>query len=1164
MRKILAGITFLFIFMTVARAQEPRQIISLDEGWQTIMHEDDSTRYQGFEQASFVETGDWKSVAVPHNWDQYGGYRRLLRGNQFGHAWYRKEFTVEQKQKEKRFYLFFEGVGSYATVWLNGQQVGYHAGGRTTFTLDVTDAIYADGRPNLLAVRADHPTLIRDLPWVDGGGSAERGFSEGSQPMGIFRPVSLIVKNEVNIAPFGVHYWNDETADENGAEIQQTVEILNTSDKARRLTIVTNMRDAQGKKIHSSKDIQQIDAHTTSEVSLSTIRVAKPSLWDTESPYLYTMETIVQEGKRVLDRMETPYGIRSIRWPKGLKPVGTNQLLVNGKPVFIHGIAEYEHKLGGSHAFTAEEISARVRDMKALGFNSFRDAHQPHNLRYQQYWDENGILLWTQMAAHIWFDNEAFRTNFKNLLRDWVKERRNSPSVFLWGIENESTLPEDFARECMEIIRSLDPTASIQRLVTTCNGGDGTDWDVPQNWTGTYGGDHNTYGEDLKRQLLVGEYGAWRTLELHAEPPYLPNHPVYSEARFTEILETKLRLADSVKDEVIGHYQWLWNSHDNPGRIQGGEGLRDLDKIGPVNYKGLLTPWGEPTDAYYMYRAHYSDKKNDPMVHIASHTWPNRWLEPGMKDAIRIFSNCEEVELFNDLENISLGVQQHPGFGKPFEFNDVDIQYNVLYAEGRNGGKTVVRDTIVLFNLPQSPNFEQMRDVASTLLKGEAAMHYLYRVNSGGPDYTDVFDQYWMADQPYTTEAGWGSVSWADNYDEISSTFASQRRIFDPIKGVADWTLFQTFRYGLDQLAYRFDVPDGKYRVELYFAEPWIGGAGLKDGTAMRLFDVAINDVVQEKNIDIWKEVGHDSALKRVYEVTVQGGQLKVHFPHVAAGQAVIQAIAIASTEAQPESERKLTHFNAEVKAGKNPKIERWMDIGQVYDATQQLSFHKLPGYLYGSDYFSPDNTNEDFTFAFRRPTNFYLLSNEEQKGYEFMGDSVMNNKGAYYQVYRKVLDAGEVVKVPKGTTANLVVFQQQSGLQPAFDLKESVTYKANEVKTYHEMHKVHFQKQDRLQYTENDGWMEFEIKVGVADVYALMLKYHNASNETREATIELITMDDVVLKPAETVRLEPTREGKWNYIDTDTGTMINAGTYRVRVKSIDAKDIYIDAVDVK
>src|SRR5690606_4391865 len=181
MHKVLASIAFFFVFMTHVLAQEPRQVISLDEDWQTIMDEDDSTRYQGFEQASFVETDDWKSVDVPHNWDQYGGYRRLLRGNQFGHAWYRKEFTIQRKSEGKRFYVFFEGVGSYATVWLNGQQVGYHAGGRTTFTLDVTDAIYVDGRPNLLAVRADHPALIRDLPWVDGGGSAERGFSRSEE-----------------------------------------------------------------------------------------------------------------------------------------------------------------------------------------------------------------------------------------------------------------------------------------------------------------------------------------------------------------------------------------------------------------------------------------------------------------------------------------------------------------------------------------------------------------------------------------------------------------------------------------------------------------------------------------------------------------------------------------------------------------------------------------------------------------------------------------------------------------------------------------------------------------------------------------------------------------------------------------------------------------------
>ena len=97
---------------------------------------------------------------------------------------------------------------------------------------------------------------------------------------------------------------------------------------------------------------------------------------------------------------------------------------------------------------------------------------------------------------------KQFRDNFKTLLREWVIERRNSPSVILWGLQNESKLPKDFAEECTELIRSLDPTASSQRLVTTCNGGEGTDWNVPQNWTGTYGGNPNTYNERCKKASI--------------------------------------------------------------------------------------------------------------------------------------------------------------------------------------------------------------------------------------------------------------------------------------------------------------------------------------------------------------------------------------------------------------------------------------------------------------------------------------------------------------------------------------------------------------------------------------------------------------------------------------------------------------------------------------
>ena len=401
-----------------------------------------------------------------------------------------------------------------------------------------------------------------------------------------------------------------------------------------------------------------------------------------------------------------PYGIRWISWPVG-RNSADKRFYVNGKAVFINGIAEYEHLMGNSQAFSKEEIRARVMQVRAAGFNAFRDAHQPHNLEYQKYWDSLGILWWPQFSAHIWYDTPQFRESFKALLRDWIKERRNSPSVILWGLQNESRLPEDFARECSAIIRSLDPTASSQRKITTCNGGRGTDWDVPQNWSGTYGGDPLNYGNELQKELLVGEYGAWRSLDLHTGGPFLQTS-ILSEDRMAQLLETKVRLADSVQKNVAGQFAWLLYSHENPGRVQGGEGLREPDRVGPVNYKGLFTIWGQPTDAFYMYRANYAGKNTQPMVYIVSHTWPNRWLKPGVKDSITVYSNCDEVELFNDVNAVSLGKKQWQGTGTHFSWNKVDIKYNVLYAIGYVGGKPVAKDVILLNNLPPAPHANKL------------------------------------------------------------------------------------------------------------------------------------------------------------------------------------------------------------------------------------------------------------------------------------------------------------------------------------------------------------------------------------------------------------------------------------------------------------------------
>ena len=87
-------------------------------------------------------------VDIPHNWDDYYGYRQLTHGNLHGTAMYEKTFTLDNSQFPisdssfgKRYFLRFEGVGTYATVTLNGKDFGRHPVGRTTLTLDVTEAL---------------------------------------------------------------------------------------------------------------------------------------------------------------------------------------------------------------------------------------------------------------------------------------------------------------------------------------------------------------------------------------------------------------------------------------------------------------------------------------------------------------------------------------------------------------------------------------------------------------------------------------------------------------------------------------------------------------------------------------------------------------------------------------------------------------------------------------------------------------------------------------------------------------------------------------------------------------------------------------------------------------------------------------------------------------
>jgi len=627
--------------------------------------------------------------------------------------------------------------------------------------------------------------------------------------------------------------------------------------------------------------------------------------WQEYDPAVFVISVDVSDAdsSELLLRSETRFGFIDTDEPLNLghplydhdevspsaPPSGI--LRCNGTAFFINGGAEYETRLGQDHAFDTAEVEARVAAFRAAGFNAFRDAHHPHNLRYYEALDRIGMPCWTQLSTHLYFDDPAFRANCRQLVREWVRERRSHPCILIWGLQNESALPEAFAAELTRLIEELDPTTGRDRIVTTCNGGKGTHWNVPQEWCGTYGGNCADY--DLQALQMVGEYGAWRLFGVHVDTDYRGDENDRSEEWACHAMETKIRLAERARTAAIGHWHWIFNTFPNPGRSpEVTEGPGEY-AIGPVNNKGLVTAWGQPSDLFYLYRANFVPAEREPMVYIVSPTWRDRWKEPGRRDNIRVYSNCEEVELFNAVGSCTLGVKRQPGRGRHFRWDGVDIRHNTLYAEGRVGGVTVARHIVVLDHLPEAPGLQALTAPSLDLNRPLDRGRCLYRINCGAhAAYRDQYGNEWVPDTQRIP--GFRLHTWADEFAHLPRNLASRDVDPRPVAGAgSDGALWQSYRYGRHRLHFEFDAPAGAYRIQFFTTEPWFGDGGSLDCKGWRLFDIAVNDHVAARDVDVWAQSGYRGAHRIDLDVNHCGGALRLHFPHVAAAQAVVCAIAV-------------------------------------------------------------------------------------------------------------------------------------------------------------------------------------------------------------------------------------------------------------------------------
>ena len=287
--------------------QAQRDIIrkrSFNPGWRFIRDSAPGAEQPGFDDSK------WRVLDLPHDWsiedlpDQaegktIGPFSKDSPGDAAtghtigGTGWYRKAFTLTADEKGKLISVYFEGVYMETDVWVNGNHLGTHPYGYTSFYYDITKYCKPAGEPNVMAVR------------VMNNGKNSRWYS-GS---GIYRNVWLTITDPIHIEQWGVYITTPQVSNKS-ATVKTQVIILNEGSEKTDVKIRIRLLDASGKQVAQSESKSSIDANAKVEISGNS-KVNTPALWSLNAPALYREEVAVLVNGKVRDVITTPFGIRS-------------------------------------------------------------------------------------------------------------------------------------------------------------------------------------------------------------------------------------------------------------------------------------------------------------------------------------------------------------------------------------------------------------------------------------------------------------------------------------------------------------------------------------------------------------------------------------------------------------------------------------------------------------------------------------------------------------------------------------------------------------------------------------------------------------------------------------------------------------------------------------
>ncbi len=670
---------------------------------ETVLFDDSWSFFKGgalgAEHANFDDS-KWQKVDLPHDWsiEDLPGTKSPFSpaaisqvGGGFttgGTGWYRKTFTLPESKKGKRVIVQFDGVYMNSTVFVNGQNIGTHPYGYTSFWFDITDKIKF-GEKNILAVE------------VKNEGQNSRWYS-GS---GIYRHVWLKTEDPVHIAQWSTYIT---TPDVNAVSAKVTIKnkVLNQSDKDVAVRYVTHILNQANTEVAVNLKDQSIKAGASCDFSHNAT-VANPALWSCETPVLYTLVTELYYNGNLAQREKTTFGIRKITFDV------QNGFQLNGKTVKLKGGCFHNDNgpLGSKAYDRAEE--RKVELLKASGYNAIRCSHNPPSPAFLAACDRLGMLVIDE-AFDCWkygknpYDYHLFFNDWwKKDIESMVLRDENHPSVIMWSIGNE--IPEkgtpegaDEAKMLAKYVRDLDPTRAVTSAVNDLKP------------------DKDAYFSALDVSGYNYEFGGGneRASTFEYDHARIPNRVmVGTESYPLEAFGTWMEVLDH--PYVIGDF--VWTAYDYIGEASiGWLGYWQdasfypwsLAYCGDIDICGWKRPQSYYRDALWkadqlsiFVRSPKPSFRVNPLIEAWSKwNWVDDvadWNWKGYENkpiTVNVYSSCQQVELF--LNGKSLGKKTTDRSTKFIASWDVPYQAGDLVAVGYDGDKKVNTATLSTVGAP--------------------------------------------------------------------------------------------------------------------------------------------------------------------------------------------------------------------------------------------------------------------------------------------------------------------------------------------------------------------------------------------------------------------------------------------------------------------------------